>query len=104
MAKSVSVTIPHKLSKDEARVRVANGFQRMKGQIANGALSKFEESWTGDQLAFSARGMGQTIKGRIDVGDADVRIGVELPMLLAGLAGQVEEQLREQGTALLDGA
>ncbi len=100
MPTPVTVTIPHKLGKSEARARVASGFDQLKGQLS--MLGNFQQQWDQDRLNFSARSMGQTIRGLIEVGDSDVRIEVELPMLLAGMAETVAGQLRQQGRILLE--
>jgi hypothetical protein len=102
MATPITVIIPHKLGKAEARARLVGGFDRLKDQIAGAGIAKFQQAWAGDQLHFSARGLGQSITGRIDVGETDLRIEVDLPAFLANLADKISGKLKEQGRLLLE--
>ncbi|MGE0742882.1 MAG: polyhydroxyalkanoic acid system family protein [Hyphomonadaceae bacterium] len=102
MATPITVTIPHQLGKDEARARLVAGFDQLKDQIAGAKVAQFQQVWAGDQLSFSARAMGQGISGRIDVQDRQIRIEVDLPAFLAGLAGRISGRLKERGRLLLE--
>ncbi len=102
MATPITVTIPHKLGKAEARARIADGFGQLKGQIAAANIAQFTQDWSGDRMSFSAAALGQRINGRIDVSDSDVRIEVDLPAFLIGLADKISGRLRKQGRLLLE--
>ena len=106
MAQPITVTIPHKLGKAEAKTRIAGGFDQIKGQLGaqSGmmALTRFSQLWDGDRLSFTAQALGQTIAGRIDVHESDVRIEIDLPALLAGVADKIAGKLRKQGQLLLE--
>jgi hypothetical protein len=102
MARPVTVTIPHKLGKAEARARIESGFGQLQNQMAALSVSRFQQAWSGDRLNFSAQALGQTFTGRIDVEEQDVRIEVELPGLLGAFADKIAGRLRQQGTLLLD--
>jgi len=103
MSRPVTVTISHDLGKEEARNRLANGFDALKSSIAAGMVLKFTEEWTReDQLTFHARGLGQTIDGVIDVFPQHVRIVVTLPGFLAAIAEQIAKRLEKEGTLLLE--
>ena len=69
MGRSITATIPHKLGKDEARRRIAEGFGSIRQQTAAGfgALLAVRERWEGDCLHFEAGGLGQRMSGRLDV-------------------------------------
>ncbi len=47
--------------------------------------------------------LGQSIRGNLVVGDHAVDIAVELPWLLAMLAGPVKKQVEREGHLLLSG-
>ena len=49
--------LEHDLGKDEARKRVSENFDQLKSAVAGGMLFKFKEEWSGDQMAFTAKGM-----------------------------------------------
>ena len=45
MAETVRVDIPHKLTREQARQRIASGFDRIRSD-ATGGMVKFEDVWT----------------------------------------------------------
>lgn len=103
MTRPVTVTISHDLGKDEARKRVAEGFDKLKGAIGGGLMFSFTEDWTGpDQLSFTARGFGQAIVGRIDVFPQHVRIEATLPSVLAAIAETITGRMEKEGRLLLE--
>ena len=104
----VTVTIPHKLGKAEARSRIEKGFGQMRQQMASGvggvlgSMLKFEERWEGDRLHFEGTGLGQTMTGRLDVRDDAVDIQLDLPEIIAALADRIIGKLRSEGQKLLE--
>lgn len=103
MARPVTVTISHDLGKDEARRRIAEGFGKLKGAMGGGFLFKFEQQWTReDKLSFTARGLGQTIIGEIDIFPQHVRIEATLPNLLASIAETITGRMEHEGKLLLE--
>jgi putative polyhydroxyalkanoate system protein len=102
MGRPVTISIPHKLGKAEARARIDNGFGQLKAQMAAASVSNIRQSWSGDRLNFNAQALSQTFNGRIDVGEQDVRIEVDLPGLLGMFAGRIAGKLKQQGTLLLE--
>lgn len=108
MARPVTVSIPHKLGKDEARKRIEQGFGQMRQQMtggvagALGGMMKFEERWEGDRLHFEGGGLGQKLTGRLDVRDSSVDIQLDLPEILAAIADRITGKLRTEGQKLLE--
>src|SRR5688500_17343802 len=78
------VTIPRELGKEEAVRRLRSGFEKLHSGFAQ--LAVVEDNWTADHLDFSARLVGQTTSGNVDVGDTSVRLEMQLPWMLAMLA------------------
>lgn len=101
MAETVRVDIPHKLTREQARQRIASGFDRIRSD-ATGGMVKFEDVWTDDRLDFRARAMGQSVVGRLDVMDDHVHIEIDLPGFLAALAEKLTGKIRKEGTILLE--
>jgi hypothetical protein len=99
--KPIVVTIPHRMTKAEARSRIAGGMGQIRGQLAPFA-SAVEESWDEDRLDFRVVALGQTVAGRIDVEDENVRVEVDLPWMLAALGRKIADRVRHQGTLLLE--
>ncbi|MCA8889351.1 MAG: polyhydroxyalkanoic acid system family protein [Parvularculaceae bacterium] len=103
MARPVTVTLSHDLGVEEARKRIRDSFGKLKSAMTGGMIFKFEETWeSDDKLTFTARGLGQTITGVIDVFPQHVRIEAVLPGLLASLAETVTGKLEKEATILLE--
>lgn len=102
MARPVTITLSHDLGKEEARRRIDEGFAKLKGAMTGGMMFKFQESWDEDKLSFTAKGLGQTITGEIDVFPAHVRIVATLPGLLASLAETISGKVEREGRLLLE--
>ncbi|MBA4105207.1 MAG: hypothetical protein C0485_05565 [Pirellula sp.] len=103
MSRPVTVNIPHQLGKTEARRRIDEGFGRMRSQITGGLgrMLTCQERWEGDRLHFEAGTLGQKVTGRLDVAEDAVRIEVDLPEILAGLAERIAGKLKNEGQKLL---
>ena len=103
MARPVTITLSHDLGHEEARRRVREGFDKLKGAMTGGMMFKFSEEWTSDDtLQFNAKGLGQTIVGQIDVFPQHVRIEATLPGLLATIAETITGKVEQQGRLLLE--
>jgi len=102
MGKPVTVTIPHKLGREEAKKRVDGSIDRFKAQLSSAGLGKIQHAWSDDRLGFQAKALGQNITGRIDVRDSDLLIEVELPGLLGGFAEKVAGKLRQEGQLMIE--
>ena len=104
MAQSITMTIPHSLGKEGARHRLADGFTSLRQQMTGGLINvvSFQEHWDGDQLHFQGGGLGQTIRGRLEVLDNAVRIEVELPAILSAIADRISGQLKTVTRTLLE--
>jgi Putative polyhydroxyalkanoic acid system protein (PHA_gran_rgn) len=99
MSAPLVVSIPHRLGKDEALRRLKNGLTRAATSVP--VLKVDEERWDGDQMTFRVRALGQAASGRIDVGEADVRVEVMLPWLLQRFADVAQAAIRSRGQLLL---
>lgn len=103
MARPVTVTLSHDLGKEEARRRIEEGFGKMKNAMTGGMMFKFTETWESeDRLTFTAKGLGQTITGEIDVFPSHVRIICTLPGLLASIAETITGRMEHEGKLLLE--
>ena len=99
MATPITVCIPHQLGRAEARRRIETGFASIIRQFPGGGT--FNERWDGDQLTFSATGMGQTMSGGVKVLDSAVTIEIELPGVLGLIASGIKRRLEMAGQLLL---
>jgi len=101
MSEPVTVSVPHKLGREEAVRRLKSGLARANGQF--GALISIDrQDWSGDTLRFQMRTLGQSAAGTITVFDDSMRIEVVLPWLLAKAAEKILPTMRKQATLLLE--
>jgi hypothetical protein len=101
MAKSLTVSIPHHLGKDEAVRRLKAGMSGVRTDYSH-LFNIQEETWTGDRLAFRVSALAQAVSGTIDVADDHVVLQVMLPWLLAKLAEAIQPLIRREGTLMLE--
>jgi len=100
MHMGISISIPHNLSRPEARRRIETGFAKILRQVP-GSGGTCSERWEGDRLVFSVGAMEQTISGVVDVLDNAVTMEIELPGMLGLLAGALKNRLQKAGQLLL---
>jgi Putative polyhydroxyalkanoic acid system protein (PHA_gran_rgn) len=104
VARPITVNIPHKLGKQEARRRIDEGFGRLRQQMSGGigVVASFQERWEGERLHFEGNGLGQKMTGRLDVFDDLVRVELDLPEILAAMADLITGRLQKEGQKLLE--
>ena len=99
--KSVKVSIPHRLTREEASRRLRTGMADLRQQYAS-SIARMDDRWTGDHMDLKATAFGQSITGRIDVRDNAVDVEVDLPWLFAVLADKVKGQVAQAGQRWLE--
>lgn len=102
MSKPITITIPHKLSREDARQRIADGFQRIAGQFGASAAKALKTSWTGDRMDFQVQAMGQAVTGHVNVEDALVAMEIMLPAMLGMMAAAVRDRVQHEGQLMLE--
>ena len=100
-SKTITLNVPHRLSQDEARARIAAGVAEARTKYA-GSFAHVEEQWSGNHMDFHVTALAQSVTGRVDVGADDVHIEIDLPWLLAALAGRIQPQLQDQTRKMLE--
>jgi putative polyhydroxyalkanoate system protein len=88
---TIDVRRTHALPRDEARKRAE--------ELARSMQQRFELDWRweGDRIVFEApRGAAKGTRGSVDVGDREVRVQIDLPLLLRMLKGTVESKVNEK--------
>jgi putative polyhydroxyalkanoate system protein len=101
MPQPLVVTVPHKLTKEQARARIAGGVGHFRQQFG-ASVTRFDDAWDGDRLKLDVSAMGQAVGARVDVGDKDVRIEVDLPWMLAMLADKIRGRVETDARKLLE--
>jgi hypothetical protein len=101
MSPPLTVTIPHRLGKQEAVNRLRSGLSSARSHFGQ-VLAVEEEIWNGDTVEFRVRALGQTANGKIETFEDHVRLEVTLPWLLAKFAEAIAPVIRREGRLLLD--
>ena len=101
MAKSLVVSIPHRLGKEEAVRRVQAGLGKARTAFSQ-HLTQVEETWTNEHLDLRLAVFGQPLSGTMDVADDHVRLEVVLPWLLAQLGERTKTLIEKQGQLMLE--
>ncbi len=101
MSRSLIVSIPHRLGREEATRCIKSGLTAARTNYS-ALLTIHEETWSGDRLAFNLSALGQSAVGFIDVAEDHVRLEVALPWLLALVAEKFTPAIRKQTTLMLE--
>jgi hypothetical protein len=99
MSAPLVVSIPHRLSREEARRRLQTGLTRAAASVP--VLKVDEEKWDGDRMIFRVRALGQAAAGHVDVEDNHIRVEVTLPWLLQRFAEVAQATIKNRGKLLL---
>ncbi|HLK37525.1 MAG TPA: polyhydroxyalkanoic acid system family protein [Polyangiaceae bacterium] len=93
---TIDVVRSHSLPKEEARTRAETFAKAMQQKL------DLEWHWQGDRILFEApRGAAKGSKGSVEVTDKDVRVQIDLPILLRMLKSAVESKVNEKLNQLL---
>ena len=101
MSEPIVVSVPHKLGQAEAVARLKRGLATVRTDYSR-FMTIDEETWADNTLSFRVRAMGQTCAGTIEVHEADARLEVVLPWLLAKVAERIVPAIKKEGTLLLE--
>jgi putative polyhydroxyalkanoate system protein len=97
---NITVSIPHQLTRAEARRRIENHITQLQEQYGS-QLDHFDHRWNGDRLDFAAGVMGMSISGNLRVEDQVVNLEIALPWALATLAKTATQTIEQEGRKLL---
>lgn len=97
---SFAMTVPHRLTQEEALGRIQRMLGEMKQQYGN-QVTDLTETWNGHTGEFSMTAMGMKISGKVAVEPGEVKLNGNLPFAAVPFKGQIEKLIREQATQLL---
>ena len=100
MSTPISVDLPHRLGKEEARRRIASGMGGLEDHIPGAA--QVESRWNGDELDLRVAAMGQEVTARIRVEETLVHVDALLPPSLSFFGRAIEAGLRKGGAQMLE--
>jgi len=88
------VSVPHTLTKDEARSRLERFVEMIEQKYAD-KVSELQQSWDGDTLRFHFKTYGIPIDGNIVVSAQDLNLSGDLPFAAVMFKGKIESEIRE---------
>ena len=97
----ITVTISHRLGREEAKRRIDSGLATIRSEVAP-FVKSFECTWEGDRLDFRGSVMLQAITGCIEVYEEFVRVELGLPRLLHLAARAIAGRIEQTATTLLE--
>ena len=98
----ITVTISHRLGREEAKRRIDQGLAAIRGEIAP-YVKSLDYTWEDYRLDFQVSAMMQAITGRIEVYDDHVKVDLGLPRLLHLLARTIKGRIENHAARLLEG-
>jgi hypothetical protein len=98
----ITVTISHRLGREEAKRRIDQGLASIRGEIAP-YVKSLDYAWEDYRLDFRVVAMMQTITGRIEAYDDCIKVELGLPRLLHLLARTIKGRIENRAGALLEG-
>jgi putative polyhydroxyalkanoate system protein len=88
---TIDIRRTHTLPRDEARKRAEELAQAMQQRF------DLEWHWEADRIVFEAkRGAAKGTRGSVDVSAAEVRVQIDLPLLLRVMKSTVEAKVQEK--------
>jgi len=96
------IAIPHALDRAEVRRRI----KARSNEIASFVpipMARVTTDWLDeDRMALNVAVMGQSIDGRIDIGEREVVFEIDLPPALGFVEPMIAGSIRQKGTELLE--
>ncbi|WP_457796024.1 polyhydroxyalkanoic acid system family protein [Methylocystis sp. S23] len=89
MSSTITITVPHNLGVETAKKRLAERITALQREYVD-KIAKSEVTWSGDVATIRVAAVGQTATAQMTVLPEVVRIDVQLPWLLAKLAGGLQ--------------
>ncbi|SRR2546421_13044253 len=97
---SLEMTIPHRLSQDEALKRIKNLLSETKRAHAD-MISNLQENWNGYTGQFSFTAKGFDISGNLIVQPSSIEISSKIPFAVSLFKGTITKLIREKADELL---
>ena len=100
MTNTFTIAVPHNLGVEAAKKRLSERMEALQREYVD-KIAKSEVRWSGDVATVRVAAMGQNATAQITVLADLVRIEVQLPWLLATLAGRVQNVLAHNASDVL---
>ena len=97
---TIRVSVPHKLTQDEALKRVRKAIDAAKKQHPE-KVPDLKETWDGYEGSFSGSAMGNSLAGTLAVEPDEVTVEGKLPLLAMPFKGKIESAIQDTLKRLL---
>lgn len=97
---SLEMSIPHKLTREEARRRIQELLPKMKTDYGD-QIKDLQEEWNGDTGLFSFSVMGFPVSGTLTINDASLDLDGTLPFAAAFFKGKIKSVIESKAQELL---
>ena len=97
---AIKLSVPHKLSPEEAKQRITKLISETKSQFGS-TVSDVKESWTDNRGDFSFRAMGFAVAGNLQVEPSAVQIEINLPFAALPFKSRAEKEISTRAKELL---
>lgn len=101
MSKTISIEVPHHLTQEQARARIATGIDKAIESHGN-KVSSVTHNWSGNNLSFDVKAMGQRLSGTAEVLTQSVKINFDLPWALAMFGGNLKNRVESEVRGALE--
>jgi len=93
---TIDISRAHSLGTETARARAEDLAKDMQGRLG------IDWSWQGDAILFnSRRGAARGTTGRVSVSPSEVRVEIDLPLLLRAMKGTIAGKVNDKLDKLL---
>ncbi len=100
MQNTITVTVPHNLGIETAKKRLAERLEMLQRDYVD-KIAHSEVTWSGDVATIKVSALGQQATAQMNVLPEMVRIEVQLPWLLAAIAGKVQDFISRNASDVL---
>ncbi|WP_363349702.1 polyhydroxyalkanoic acid system family protein [Methylocystis echinoides] len=100
MQNTITVTVPHDMSVETAKKRLAERLETLQREYVD-KVAHSEVTWAGDVATIKVTALGQQATAQMTVLADMVRIDVQLPWLLAAIAGRVKDVIARNANDVL---
>lgn len=96
----MKIVVDHTLEKNDAKERIKNLLTNLKNEHGD-KISNVEEKWNDSSADFGFKIMGMQVKGKLEIGEKNVKVNGNLPLAALPFKGLVERTIKEKAQELL---
>jgi len=97
---SIDMSIPHKLTQEEAKRRIQDLLPKMKTDFAD-QIKDLKEEWDGNSGKFSFSVMGFAVAGVLTVNESSVDLNGNLPFAATFFKGKIKSVIQSKAEEIL---